>query len=131
MEINNIIVFGFSVLDYISDIIYNISKKGFLPVYQKSDAPVTSSRRSFKVTLGVIPDFTYEKGDGFRVGSVTDGRPAQIAGMKEGDIIVIINSKKVNNIYDYMSALGELKEGQQIQVTVRRESAELTLQVDL
>jgi len=119
------------VTDYISDIIYNISKKGFLPVYQKSDAPVTSSRRSFKVTLGVIPDFTYEKGDGFRVGSVTDGRPAQIAGMKEGDIIVIINSKKVNNIYDYMSALGELKEGQQIQVTVRRESAELTLQVDL
>ncbi len=119
------------VTDFISDIVYSISEKGFVPVYQKSEAPVSGARRSFKVTLGVIPDFTYEKGDGFRVGSVTDGRPAQIAGMKEGDIITNMNSKKINNIYDYMSVLGDLKQGSQVQVIVRRELSEITLQIDL
>ncbi|MDP3436816.1 MAG: PDZ domain-containing protein, partial [Bacteroidales bacterium] len=119
------------VTDIISDIVYNISEKGFVPVYQKSEAPVSSARSSFKVTLGVIPDFTYEKGDGFRVGSVSDGRPAQRAGMKEGDIIISMNSKKINNIYDYMSALGELKQGSKAQVIIKRDSTEITLQIDL
>lgn len=119
------------VTDFVSDIVYNISDMGFVPVYQKSEAPVSSARRSFKVTLGVIPDFTYEKGDGFRVGSVTDGRPAQIAGMKEGDVIINMNTKKINNIYDYMSALGDLKQGSQVQVIIRRGLSEITLQIHL
>lgn len=119
------------ITDFISDIVHNISETGFVPQYQKSDAPVSSARRSFKVTLGVIPDFTYEKGDGFRVGSVTDGRPAQIAGMKEGDIIINMNEKKINNIYDYMSALDGLKQGSQVQVIIRRELTEITLYIVL
>jgi hypothetical protein len=119
------------ITDFISDMVFNISKSGFVPVYQKSDAPVSNARRSFKVTLGVIPDFTYEKGDGFRVGSVTDGRPAQKAGMKEGDIIINMNSKKINNIYDYMTALGELKQGSKTQVVIKRDSQEIILQIEL
>ena len=86
------------VTEYLTSIISEIIESRFEPEYIKSMAPASDTRRSFKVTLGLIPDFTYEKGDGFRVGSVTDGRPAQIAGMKEGDIIINMNSKKINNI---------------------------------
>lgn len=119
------------VTEYLTSIISEIIESRFNPEYVKSVAPASDARRSFKVTLGLIPDFTYEKGDGFRVGSVTDGRPAQIAGMKEGDIIINMNSKKINNIYDYMTALGELKQGSKTQVVIKRDSQEIILQIEL
>ena len=119
------------VTEYLTSIISEIIESRFEPEYIKSMATASDTRRSFKVTLGLIPDFTYEKGDGFRVGSVTDGRPAQIAGMKEGDIIINMNSKKINNIYDYMTALGELKQGSKTQVVIKRNLQEIILQIEL
>ena len=93
--------------------------------------PPVSNRTSFKVTLGLIPDFTYDKGDGFKVGPVTEGKPAHKAGMQQGDIITAVNSKKVNNIYEYMSRLSELKSGERVVVDIRREGRELKLIIQL
>ncbi|MDP3452534.1 MAG: M28 family peptidase [Bacteroidales bacterium] len=118
------------VTAFVSKLISGVLNSELIPEYQKSEAP-SPSRRSFRVTLGVIPDFTYEKGDGFRVGSVTDGRAAQKAGMLEGDIITEMGSRKINNIYDYMSALGDLKPGERCEVTVVRSGDSIRLIVEL
>jgi len=119
------------VTEYVTTIISDILNTGFTPEYIKSEAPASSARRSFKVTLGLIPDFTYEKGDGFRIGAVTDGRAARNAGLKEGDIIIMMNSKKVNNIYDYMSSLEILKKGDVVPVTVKRGDKEIQFKIQL
>lgn len=119
------------VTEFLTEIISDIKKSNFKPEYIKSEAPATSARRSFKVTLGLIPDFTYEKGDGFRIGAVTDGRAAQNAGLKEGDIIVMMNSKKINNIYDYMSSLEMLNKGDSVPVKVRRGEKEIEFKIQL
>jgi S1-C subfamily serine protease len=108
-----------------------MSVNGFNPEYRKADPPVTMGRSNFKVTLGLIPDFTYEKGDGFRIGSVTDGKPAQKAGMQAGDIITSMNGKKVSNIYDYMTRLGELKTGDFVDVEAIREGKEIKIKIKL
>ncbi|MDZ4058784.1 MAG: M28 family peptidase, partial [Bacteroidales bacterium] len=118
------------VTAFVSKLMSGVLNSELIPEYQKSEAP-SPSRRSFRVTLGVIPDFTYEKGDGFRVGSVTDGRAAQKAGMLEGDIITEMGSRKINNIYDYMSALGDLKPGERCEVTVVRSGDSIRLIVEL
>ncbi|MHC1778810.1 MAG: M28 family peptidase [Bacteroidales bacterium] len=119
------------VTEYLAEIISEIKKSNFKPEYIKSDAPATSARRSFKVTLGLIPDFTYEKGDGFRIGAVTDGRAAQKSGLKEGDIIVMMKSKMINNIYDYMSSLETLNKGDVVPVKVRRGEKEIEFKIEL
>jgi len=120
-----------SVTNFITTIAYDIAKSGEILSYRKIGAPSTPARASFKVTLGLIPDFTYEVGDGFKAGPVTDGKPAQMGGMLTGDIITAINSKKVSNIYDYMARLGELKAGDKIVVDVRRDGKEIKLTIQL
>jgi S1-C subfamily serine protease len=108
-----------------------MSDSGFTPSYIKTEAPVSPGRQSFKVTLGVIPDFTYEKGDGFRIGTVTEGRAASKAGLKEGDIITLMKGKKINNIYDYMSSLGELNAGERIDIEIIRDGQKILLTINL
>lgn len=121
-----------TVTDYIVDIIRSINSSSFVPVYNYVEQQTRSHEKSnFKVTLGVIPDFTYEKGDGFKIGPVSQGRPAHKAGLEEGDIITKIGEKTINNIYDYMSSLGDLKSGQIIQIVLIRENQELIKTVNL
>ncbi|MEA5005925.1 MAG: M20/M25/M40 family metallo-hydrolase [Rikenellaceae bacterium] len=118
------------ISDFIATLIENIVKSQ-LEIEYISIPPPVSNRTSFKVTLGLIPDFTYDNGDGFKIGPVTEGKPAHRAGMQQGDIITAINSKKVNNIYEYMSRLSELKSGDKVAVDIRRDGRELKLIIQL
>lgn len=121
-----------SITDYVVNIINSINLSSFQVVYNYIEQkPSTHKRANLKVTLGIIPDFTYEEGDGFRIGPVSQGRPAHKAGLKEGDLITKIGSKKINNIYDYMSSLGDLKEGQEVEIVITREGEELVIVVNL
>ncbi|MDO8897863.1 MAG: PDZ domain-containing protein, partial [Bacteroidales bacterium] len=91
----------------------------------------TTARRGFKVTLGIMPDFTSSGTDGLGVGGVTKGGPADIAGMKKGDKITGINGMSVGTIYDYMNRLRQLKPGQRVNVDVVREGIPTILIVEL
>ena len=46
--------------------------------------------------------------------------PAETAGVQAGDIIIEIDGKDIQDIYDYMHRLGELKKGQEVTVMVKR-----------
>lgn len=89
------------------------------------------SGRGFKVTLGIMPDFTAGGDEGLPVGGVTKGGPADGAGMLRGDIIVAINGLSVGNIYDYMNRLNQLKKGERANVDVLRNGEKIVLIVDL
>lgn len=96
----------------------------FLKTRVKSQA----GRASFKVTLGIMP--SYAGGDnGLKVDGVTDGRPAQKAGIETGDIIVEMGTIKISTIDDYMNALGKFEKGQTIPVKVKRGEELLSLSV--
>ena len=47
-----------------------------------------TARRGTSVSLGIMPDYAYEKKDGLRITGVRDGGPADKAGLKDGDRIV-------------------------------------------
>jgi hypothetical protein len=80
----------------------------------------SSRGRRGGITLGLMPDMTYDGTDGMPVLAVTEGRPAAVGGIQKGDIIVAIEGKSVGNIYDYMARLDGLKEGMSIVVQVKR-----------
>jgi Zn-dependent M28 family amino/carboxypeptidase len=86
------------------------------------------TRVSFKVTLGVMPDYSYE-GKGVKVDAVTEGKPAQLGGIIGGDIVTKMGEVTINNIYDYMKALGTFEKGKEATIEVLRNEKPLSLKV--
>jgi aminopeptidase-like protein len=87
--------------------------------------------RRMKVTLGIMPDFAGTEKKGLRVDGVTKDAPADKGGMLKGDIIISINGMTVGNIYEYMSRMGKLKQGQTISVEVIRKEKNEVLIIQL
>jgi aminopeptidase YwaD len=85
----------------------------------------------FKVTLGIMPDFTSTVQGGLGVGGVKKDGPAFKGGMLKGDVITAIDGKQVNDIYDYMGRLKMLKPGQVISVDVLRNNQKIVLIIQL
>lgn len=88
----------------------------------------TVGKVRFKVTLGIMPDYSFQEG-GVRVDGVSDDRPAVKAGIKPGDVIVQLGEYKVNGMQSYMEALGKFKSGQTVDVTVQRNGKPLKLRL--
>lgn len=99
-------------------------KLAFLTTKNKS----TTSSRSFKVTMGVMPSYTSSE-EGLKVDGVTDGKPAQKAGIVTGDLIVQIGDYPIKDIQAYMEALGKFKKGDVVPVKVKRNSETISLNV--
>lgn len=121
------------VLDFVSELVLEVANLDKKLVFQEAGPKVRMSSRSRmgKITLGLMPDVTYEGTEGMPVQFVTAGRPAAVSGMQKGDIIIAVDGKQVGNVYDYMSRLNELKEGQSVIVTVRRDGTAMDLLVQL
>lgn len=115
------------ICDYMLTLIGNLDGKGKLE-FQKTKETEQGKVSAFKVTLGVIPDYAYE-GSGLKIDGVTEGKPAALAGIMAGDIILQMGEEKIKDIYAYMAALGKFKKGDEVDVTLQRGEKQLTLKV--
>lgn len=84
-------------------------------------------KSTFKVSIGVMPDYTYEGGDGMRIDGVSEGKPAFKAGLKGGDVIIRLGEHKVVSTKEYMKALSNFKKGDQTEVEVIRNGKAIVL----
>ena len=105
------------VIKYAEKIIEKTDSLGKIPFSKTMDA--SNKRPSFSVTLGVVPDHSFD-GKGMRIEGVLDGKPAIKAGLQAGDIVIKIGNHEVSEIMSYMKALGSLKKGDKVPVTVIR-----------
>lgn len=115
------------VLELITDIIESLDQEPKL-AFLKTKSNVTTSRSSFKVTLGIMPDYS-ASGEGLRVDGVTEGRPGAKAGIKTGDVITQIGDFPIKDIQNYMDALGKFEKGQTVPVKVKRNAEIVELSV--
>lgn len=106
-----------SVLEYMIDVINDFSTLGEMKFYETKSNE--SAKTSFKVTLGIMPDYSYQ-GKGLRMDAVTKDKPAYKAGLQDGDILIELGDVKVENIYDYMNGLAKYKKGDTVPVVVKR-----------
>jgi len=97
-------------------------------VFTKTREQQMGTSTRFSVTMGIMPDYTYSSG-GVRVDGVSDGRPAQKAGLKAGDIVTQLGDYKVSSVETYMQALGKFKKGDSTKVTVKRGAEELKFDI--
>lgn len=106
------------ISDLIVSLIEDLDPKGKL-VFTKTKDESGKRAVAFKVSMGVMPDYLYQEG-GMRIDGVTEGRPAALAGLQKGDIILKMGEKTIKDIYSYMEALGSFQKGDKIQVEIKR-----------
>jgi aminopeptidase YwaD len=115
------------VVKYIYDIIDAANKKGKL-AFTKTRETQSMGKSSFKVTLGIMPDYTYS-GSGVRVDGISEGKTAQKVGIKAGDVVTQLGDHKFTDVQSYMGALGKFNKGDATKVKVKRGKEELTFDI--
>ena len=119
------------IVDLIYDLTIKLSNQATKPLFSQAGPKTpTQTRRSFKVTFGVIPSYGSDA-EGMEIDGAKKEGPAGKAGMQKGDVITSIGGKEIKNIYDYMYRLEELKPGETVEVKVLRAGKTLTLKVNL
>ncbi len=108
----------------------DLAKRDSLPDYVAMKAPEEKGQRAgLRAYLGTIPDYAQGEVKGLKISGVSQGGPADQAGLKGGDLIVEMAGKKIENIYDYTYAIDALKIGEPVQVVVVRDGKRLTLEI--
>ena len=115
------------ISEYIFNIISDLDDNGKL-AFRKTVNESESTPR-FKVGLGVIPDYLYD-GKGMRIDGVSEGKAAQRARLKKGDIIVQLGDSTITNMMSYMRALSIFKEGDKTSVVVKRGEKEVSTEIN-
>ncbi len=115
------------VVNYIKNILTTTNAKDKI-AFTKTREVHSGMRSSFKVTLGVMLDYTFS-GPGIYVDAVTEDRPAQKAGVEAKDIILQIGEYPLADVQGYMQALGKFEKGQTTTMKVKRGDKELMLPV--
>jgi S1-C subfamily serine protease len=97
------------------------------PDYKEVEAPQMPSG-GMRAYLGTIPDYA-EEVKGVKLSGVTKGAPAEAAGLEQGDIIVELAGRKIENIYDYTYALEAVKPNEEIGIAVERAGERVELKI--
>jgi aminopeptidase YwaD len=98
------------------------------PVFTKTRDKQFGVAPAFNVALGIMPDYSFP-GSGLRIDAISEGRPAENAGLKSGDIITKMGDYKVSSLETYMDALSKFNRGDQTTVVFLRGKEEMKTNV--
>ncbi|MCB9255758.1 MAG: M20/M25/M40 family metallo-hydrolase [Chitinophagales bacterium] len=118
----------YRVYEYTMALLRDLDDEGELEFVKTKDTDNKNAPK-FSVTLGVVPDYMYD-GLGMRIDGVTEGKPASIAGMKTGDIVVFLGQIEITDMMAYMTALSKFQKGDRTTAVVMRDGKELKLEVE-
>ncbi|MFN8287156.1 MAG: M20/M25/M40 family metallo-hydrolase [Chitinophagales bacterium] len=106
------------VLKFTYTILAQLDGKEKLPFIKTKDDNNDDAPK-FTVTLGVMPDYTFE-GEGMRIDGVTEGKPASKAGLVQGDVVIQLGPIEVKDMMSYMKGLSQFKKGDKTFVRIKR-----------
>lgn len=118
------------ILNFTANIMHWLSHHPERLAFIKTQNNATRSGTGFRVYVGTIPDYAYE-GKGLRLSGVSPGGPAEKAGLREGDILIKMGPKTINNIYDYTYALGEFRPKEKVELEFLRDGISNKVMVEL
>ena len=114
------------VIKYVYNVIEQTNKMDKL-AFTKTREPKMEGKR-FTVSLGIMPDYTFS-GIGIKADGIIDGKIADKAGIKAGDVIIKLGDNSFSDIYSYMDVLSKYKKGDATTVTVMRGNQEMTFNI--
>ena len=107
-----------------------LSRAPNVPAYQAQRSPASGlGRTGFRVFLGTLPDYAQTEVSGVRLSGVAPAGPAEESGIRGGDIIVEVDGRTIENLYDYTYALEALRVGIAARIVVLRENQRVELEV--
>lgn len=116
------------IVNFISALINSANEQNQKLAFTKTRETQTGSSARFNVSLGVMPDYTFT-GSGLRIDGVSEGKAAQKAGMKAGDVIIQLGDFNVSSLENYMQVLSKFKKGDNTKVKYKRGNE--TLEADV
>ncbi len=116
------------IADLAVDLIHQKNQSGRLAFTKTKDESGKRSS-SFKVTLGIMPDYLYSDG-GIRLDGVTEGKPAFLAGLKAGDIITKVGDTVIKDMNGYMEVLAKYNKKDKVNVEFKRDGHPMNLMVE-
>jgi hypothetical protein len=118
------------IAKFAAALVANLSQRPEKPAYLTVERPKDQgTRASMRISLGTIPDYATGDMEGVKLSGVRAGGPADLAGIKGGDIIVELAGKAIKNIYDYTYTMDALKVGEPVPVVVVRDGQRVTLTI--
>ncbi len=114
------------ISNYIFKVISDLDDNGKL-AFRKTKNESDNTPR-FKVGLGVIPDYLFD-GKGMRIDGVSEGKPAQKAGLQKGDIVIQLGDSAVTDMMSYMRALSIFDKGDKANVVVDRKGKKVQAKI--
>lgn len=115
------------ILRHMQGVVEKANESGKLAFLKTREAQTATSAR-FSVSMGIMPDYTYS-GNGVRADGVSEGRAAQKAGLKAGDIVLQIGDYKISSMEAYMQTLGKFKKGDKTSVVYQRGKDQFTAEI--
>jgi hypothetical protein len=101
------------------------------PGSAQAQRPREGGREGAMPYLGSRPAYGDDSNAGVKLEGVSEGSPAQKAGLQAGDLVVKLAGETVHNVEDYMETLMKHKPGETVEVVVKRGSEEKTIPVTL
>jgi aminopeptidase YwaD len=108
-------------------VIEQTDNKGKLS-FTKTNDPQPGGARSFRVTLGVMPDYGFT-GTGMRIDGVSPGKIAEKAGLMAGDILLQLGEYKFVDVKSYSDVLSKFNKGDKAVLRIKRGSEEKTFDI--
>ena len=117
-----------TISDFLVDMIAALESNSTL-AYQEVEKRSEAPERGFRVYLGTIPDYASPDIIGVKLSGVAKKSPAELAGLKQDDVIVELAGKSIHDIYDYTKALNALSVGKAVKLVVLRDNTRLPLTI--
>ena len=115
------------IVQYILSVIKSTTQQEKL-VFSKTREAANTGKSSFKVTMGIMPDYTFS-GNGVLVDGISEGRPAQKAGIRVGDIVLQLGEYPVQDVQSYMQVLNKFNKGNETLVKIKRGTETLEIKI--
>lgn len=93
-------------------------------------SPTAGPAEGRRVSFGTVPDFAFT-GPGVRVSGVVAGSPAENAGIRDGDIVLKLDSTEMTGLQAFSDFLKTAKTGQTVTASILRQGQSLTVSVTL
>lgn len=114
------------LLNYIKNILVGTNYEGKIAFTKTREKDMGKS--SFKVSLGIMPDYTYS-GSGVLVDGMSEGKAAQRAGVQKGDVLISLGAFEFTDVQSYMGALNKFDKGDTTKLKLKRGSEVIELMI--
>lgn len=118
------------IVDFLEEVVAATAANPERPGYIALPQRATLTRSGNRPYFGSIPDFSTDTA-GYAIQGVAPGSPADLAGLRGGDIIVQLGQEQIGGLDDFDLALRKFSPGQQVTVVVLRGGQKIKLQVVL